>query len=175
MEQDEPCVLALYCKSQAQQGGFALASCYGARPAHLVRWDPGDPHHPIHGELSLCNEKHCELREKIKKVRDAAARNRLIGIVAQIQSRRERGGSTGDAREGEEASTAGADADAGNPNDGGGDGQGSQISGSEPLPLTGASPPAGYSLRCHCGDSARDPTAWKGFWTHPLHTTDPCE
>ena len=98
MELDEPCVLGLYSNAVSTPGGLGLASCYGVRPPDLVGGREGDPHHPIHGILTLSKDAQGGLNNNIETVRAAATQNRLLGWVAEIQRRREQGSNVADTR-----------------------------------------------------------------------------
>ena len=92
VERDEPCLLALYCRkdyvAQAYHEGLAMASCYGVRPVGLVKWNVGDPHHPVHGEISLRRETRDEPEEQIETLRQRVTSRRVQGLIAHIRQNR---------------------------------------------------------------------------------------
>lgn len=89
VEQDEPCVVALYRSASSSPDGFGMASCYGVTPPDLVGGGEGDLHHPVHAILTVRKEALETIAERINKVRTAAKQQRLCGRTAQIQRQRE--------------------------------------------------------------------------------------
>ena len=155
MENDEPCVLALYRKADAPDDGYNMVSCYGVRPASLVQNTEGDPHHPVHGILSVGRGSAAELNANIQAVKAVADRNRLLGWV--VQSRRVCGS----------ADTVGPELE---PSDRGTPAGGAEEHEAPPF----ASPPQGYKLRCRerwPNNTTDNVSLWKGYWERTLPTS----